>query len=760
MQRFFIIIISIWLPFILPQSTNFNLQHDLHLLGIVFAQHDTGSGPGNQGTGTGEGSWDSTTTNETIADTGQNVTAALDSAGDTTVPDPAYPIFPAPGTPPSAATPTSPSSPGSPTVPPPGTAPGTADLYPGVSSKCINNGTAAETDIDWVEPGTVTPARYDILRTYSQVDNSADGLQGYYFNNPNLTGTSGLDKSWTDSVINFSTQSPAYPNYFSNPDGSDHENFSVQWRGEIKAPESGTYTFNVTADDGIRLWVGHARDFNTPIIDSWVNTSPFTRSATLDLVAGENYSVTLNYFNGSGPGMIQFSWVRPSGINELVPTSQMYAGRQINPPQVIGSTTNTYYVDGANNSGGIPGPISNSNYSYRIVAVGSDGSKRTTPGFTVPMPNCTPPNISSIACGPGNQPSAQLNFNSNSININSFDIYRSDGNSTPLIASNIHNTSFVDNANTGMQNNVNYQYQVYSYTGDGNQSQAPSNWYGFNSNSCDTIPPTANFVTNIEAGGCYNAARWNDTTFQPLKVFASDNSGIQSVRIKLKATGGADIASVDTDNLGTFQDTTVTVDANNMTNSVIGTHANDGKWFQDTGADYLLSWNNSEDTGEAYARFDSLIIGQSYTVSINAGAGSGSGALIDIISPATTNTIYRAGGANFEETLSGLTFTASATSHTIRVRSRCCVGGDSDRIVRSVKLTGKFGQASDYWQAKASLPFQSTGGSYTLYIDVTPKSGPSNNPYDSKDIIMGVCQNPWIQTQGGDVHTNTQINVQ
>ena len=40
--------------------------------------------------------------------------------------------------------------------------------------------------------------------------------------------------------------------------------FSVKWTGQVKAPVSGTYTFTVTGDDGVRLFLNGVK-----VIDAW-----------------------------------------------------------------------------------------------------------------------------------------------------------------------------------------------------------------------------------------------------------------------------------------------------------------------------------------------------------------------------------------------------------------------------------------------------------------------------------------------------------
>ena len=42
------------------------------------------------------------------------------------------------------------------------------------------------------------------------------------------------------------------------------DNFSAKWTGQVKAPVSGSYTFTVTGDDGVRLFLNGVK-----VIDGW-----------------------------------------------------------------------------------------------------------------------------------------------------------------------------------------------------------------------------------------------------------------------------------------------------------------------------------------------------------------------------------------------------------------------------------------------------------------------------------------------------------
>ena len=90
--------------------------------------------------------------------------------------------------------------------------------------------------------------------------------------------------------------------------------FSIRWSGQITPKYTETYTFTTTGDDGVRLFVD-----GKPLIADWVDRGPTDDSASLALVAGHSYALTLEYYNGSGPGTAMLYWQSPSQPRQLIP---------------------------------------------------------------------------------------------------------------------------------------------------------------------------------------------------------------------------------------------------------------------------------------------------------------------------------------------------------------------------------------------------------------------------------------------------------
>lgn len=105
-------------------------------------------------------------------------------------------------------------------------------------------------------------------------------------------------------------------NGISNPGGA-------RWEGKVQAEFSETYSFYVTANDGVRLWVN-----GQLLIDQWSSQPVSARtSSPINLNAGELYDLRLDYFNTSATGAVALGWSSKStnnNVNAPVPTSALF----------------------------------------------------------------------------------------------------------------------------------------------------------------------------------------------------------------------------------------------------------------------------------------------------------------------------------------------------------------------------------------------------------------------------------------------------
>ena len=116
---------------------------------------------------------------------------------------------------------------------------------------------------------------------------------GCYFNNTDLTGSPVFVR--TDSQINFNwgsgSPAPSLP-----PNG-----FSVRWQG-IFAFSQGTYTFNATISDGMRLTIDGVVAWSR-----WRDQAPSLYMSSYPMSQG-NHLVTVEYYEHTGAGVAMLSW--------------------------------------------------------------------------------------------------------------------------------------------------------------------------------------------------------------------------------------------------------------------------------------------------------------------------------------------------------------------------------------------------------------------------------------------------------------------
>lgn len=129
------------------------------------------------------------------------------------------------------------------------------------------------------------------------------GLAGEYFKGTRFR-ESVLKR--TDPMIDFGF----------GPQGPDPkvggEDFSVRWQGKVRAPESGAYVFSTMSDDGVRLWVDGQLQ-----VDQWTNHAErLDMGQPIELAAGKEYDLKLEYFQGGSGAAIRLHWCRPSMLKE------------------------------------------------------------------------------------------------------------------------------------------------------------------------------------------------------------------------------------------------------------------------------------------------------------------------------------------------------------------------------------------------------------------------------------------------------------
>lgn len=136
------------------------------------------------------------------------------------------------------------------------------------------------------------------------------GLYGEYFNTIDLKQRKATR---TDATINFDWGAGTpHPEI-------DADTFSIRWTGWIQPKVSGIHSFQMTSDDGARLWVD-----GDLVIDNWISPNLTERTGTIRLQAGKKYDIKLEYFEDGGLALVKLSWSASGLTKEIIPTAQLY----------------------------------------------------------------------------------------------------------------------------------------------------------------------------------------------------------------------------------------------------------------------------------------------------------------------------------------------------------------------------------------------------------------------------------------------------
>ncbi len=168
-------------------------------------------------------------------------------------------------------------------------------------------------------PGAIEPDKtyywrvdeFDVLATHKgsiwsfTTAGEGGGVKGEYFTGMTPSGISALTRIDPQINFDFSGDEPI-------PVGPD--NFSIRWTGEVEAVFTETYTFYTNSDDGVRLWID-----GQPLINNWTNHGNTEDNGKIDLVAGNTYSVVMEYYEDGGGAVAQLRWESPSTPKDLIP---------------------------------------------------------------------------------------------------------------------------------------------------------------------------------------------------------------------------------------------------------------------------------------------------------------------------------------------------------------------------------------------------------------------------------------------------------
>jgi len=137
---------------------------------------------------------------------------------------------------------------------------------------------------------------------YLSTNNGEVGLLGEYFPNKDLTGKPAYTRIDRGVYFDWGGDSPF------NNENWNVDTFSVRWTGKIKPAVSGEFILDLISDDGVRLFF----DDNL-VIDHWNDHAPESREYKVNLVAGKDYKIKIEYYENGGGAVCKFGWTLPGG---------------------------------------------------------------------------------------------------------------------------------------------------------------------------------------------------------------------------------------------------------------------------------------------------------------------------------------------------------------------------------------------------------------------------------------------------------------
>jgi len=154
------------------------------------------------------------------------------------------------------------------------------------------------------------------------------GLRGDYYSGMNFEN---LMVTRTDPQVNFNWGDPGGPDATVGDDS-----FSCRWTGEVEAAFTETYTFYAAADDGVRLWVDGVQ-----LVDAWIDQGTTEYRGTIDLIAGNTYSIVMEQYENGGGATAYLRWSSASTPKQLIPQAALSPPIKASSPSPNNGATGT-----------------------------------------------------------------------------------------------------------------------------------------------------------------------------------------------------------------------------------------------------------------------------------------------------------------------------------------------------------------------------------------------------------------------------------
>ncbi|MHC4325396.1 MAG: PA14 domain-containing protein, partial [Planctomycetota bacterium] len=153
------------------------------------------------------------------------------------------------------------------------------------------------------------------------------GLRADYYNGMNFET---LMLTRTDPEVDFGWGN-------GGPDASvGDDQYSARWTGEVEAVFTETYTFYTSSDDGTRLWVNGQQ-----LIDDWTDHGVQENSGTIELEAGNTYSLVLEFYENGGGSVVRLLWSSDSTPKQIIPQAALSPPIKASSPSPSNGATGT-----------------------------------------------------------------------------------------------------------------------------------------------------------------------------------------------------------------------------------------------------------------------------------------------------------------------------------------------------------------------------------------------------------------------------------
>lgn len=103
--------------------------------------------------------------------------------------------------------------------------------------------------------------------------------------------------------------------------GIQSDYLNARFEGLVTPSFSETYTFYVTSDDGVRVWVD-----GSLVVDRWQPQSPTTFTFNIAMTAGRKYRFEIEHFERQSLQQLKLEWSSSSVVRAVIPSSAVSFG--------------------------------------------------------------------------------------------------------------------------------------------------------------------------------------------------------------------------------------------------------------------------------------------------------------------------------------------------------------------------------------------------------------------------------------------------